>query len=543
MNEKIPGSYSSVSSEANNRKTGIQIEIEKVVQAKLLEINEQLISLSKSTITPSLFGAIGSGNADDTIALQNAILSAQETGAILDGLGKTYVVSDIMGKIPASAGSFREDYGLYINKSITIKNMKLLLKNSCKNFTSVINIYSPKGTFVNLENVKVDGNKDNQTHLAGREDGGMHGIRVYGNTTLSQTGLIHINKCEINNNETDGLLVRGITPDFIVIENSKFIKNTRNGFTDNCLDNIRISNCEFNETFGTMPQSGYHCEPDDYLLFKNRVIENCKAFNNGTDGFRFDIRPGSLDGLKIKDCITDQGISLVMESTAAKVRTYKNIEIIGCKATDIYFSLNVLSAGLGIGGYENITLKNCKVTNKYYMKSQDAAVSKGITFENCEGLVYFIGNFDGVNIDNVRHKALNDNDKGVECNVWAGNRNYYVKNMTINNLRYDQADGKTGQVGVHIIGDLNENITIKNSKVWSELYSVQIEAKNVTIEDNTWFLRGSFNYFVRAELSDNVTYKGNTQINKKRDGTIPSNGAQGRNYLPDNSLVRDNKLL
>lgn len=505
--------------------------------------NDKLSQTDKIIISPNSFGAIGDGITDDTTSVQNTILFAQETGAIVDGLGKNYLISDVMGAIPSNAGSFREDYGLYISKSITIKNIKFKLKNACKDYTSVINIYSPKGTFVNLDNVKIDGNKDNQTHSASREDGGMHGIRVYGDTVLSQTGFIHINKCEVNNNETDGLLIRGITPDSIIVENSNFLKNTRNGFTDNTLDNIAIRNCRFEETVGTAPQSGYHCEPDSYLLFKNRIIENCKSFNNGTDGFRFDIRPGSIDGLIIKDCVTDQGISIVMESTAAKIRTYKNIDIVGCKARDIYFSMNVSSAGLGIGGYENISIKDCKVSTKYYMKSQDAAVSKGITFSNCEGLIYFIGNFDGIDIDNIRYKSLADNDKGIECNVFAGNRNYYVKNMNVNNLKYDQADGKTGQTGIHIIGDFNENITIENSKFWSEVYSIHIEAKNVLIDGNKFNLRGSSNYFVRAELSDNVTFINNTQVNKKRDGSIPTNGSQGKNYLPDNSLVNNNTLL
>lgn len=543
VNVNFPPSASPVRGISAGEVDSLITQVKADVEGQVSAVVGQVEDIGKSVISPIQFGSVGDGATDDTLPIQNAIVQAQETGAILDGLGKSYLVSDVMGMIPASAGSYREDYGLYINKSVTLKNIKLKLKNGCKDFTSLINIYSPKGTFVNLENVKIDGNKENQTHVASREDGGMHGVRVYGDTVLKETGVIHINKCEFNNCETDGILVRGITPEKIIIENTNGIKNTRNGFTDNCLDNIVLRNCEFNETSGTFPQSGYHCEPDGYLLFKNRVIENCKAFNNGSDGFRFDIRPGSLDGLVIDNCETDQGISLVMESTADKVRTYKNIKMINCKAQDIYFSLNVSSAGLGIGGFEDITIKDCKVSNRYYIKSQDSAISKGITFENCKGLIYFIGNFDGVDIKNVRHKALNDNEKGVECNVWAGNRNYFVKNMVIDNLKYDQADGKAGQVGVHIIGDLNENITINKSDFWSELYSIHIEADKVLINDNTFYLRGASNYFTRAEKSTNVTYINNTQINKKRDGSVPANGAQGKNYLPDSSLVNNNILL
>ncbi|MDO7488029.1 hypothetical protein Q5O89_23985 [Peribacillus frigoritolerans] len=97
-----------------------------------------------NVVSPIKFGAIGDSVTDDTRAFQDAINFAQDTGATLDGLGKTYLVSDAMGKIPSSAGSTRVDYGLYINKSITIKNTKLKLKENCKDFTTVLNIYSLK---------------------------------------------------------------------------------------------------------------------------------------------------------------------------------------------------------------------------------------------------------------------------------------------------------------------------------------------------------------------------------------------------------------
>jgi hypothetical protein len=67
--------------------------------------SSQLAHIKSAIATPTMFGALGDGVTDDTLALQNAIKYCEKTGAILHGMDKSYLISDIMGKIPTSVGS------------------------------------------------------------------------------------------------------------------------------------------------------------------------------------------------------------------------------------------------------------------------------------------------------------------------------------------------------------------------------------------------------------------------------------------------------
>ncbi len=490
-----------------------------------------------NVVSPIKFGAIGDSITDDTRAFQEAINFAQDTGATLDGLGKTYLISDALGKIPSSAGSTRIDYGLYINKSITIKNTKLKLKDNCKDFTTVLNIYSPKDSFVNIENVTINGNKENQMHTSAREDGGMHGIRIYGNTLLAETGYIHINKCSINNCQSDGLLFRAISPQKAVIENCSFIMNTRNGMTDNALDNVNIKNCIFSGTKGTYPESGYHCEPDDYQIISCRVIEGCITKNNVT-GFRFDIRPGNCDGITIKDCysLDNEGISFITESSETNPRFFRNITIDNCNMNQIIFSHNTAESGAGIGGYNNIRISNCTLSNiiGITFKSLDAGIGKQISVDNCYGTIMFVGRFQGVNIKNLTSKLTENNQRGVNgLNITS------MKDLVIDSCNFENINSIS--VSIDLRNGNYENVKIKNCSFKTDGYSIFVKGDKIFIDGNTFYARGSWNYFTRGENTTNVIYSNNIHVNKQVDGTIPS-GAYVDN-LPLEAIKTNNIIV
>lgn len=513
--------------------------VEKYVDDEIQEVdtrlNENIAFRKKLVVTPFEFGAMGNGLVDDTVALQNAIIEAEKHNATLDGLGGTFQVSHVMGV--NEADSVVRNKGLSITKSITIKNMNLFLRNNSDDFTTPLNVYSPTSHVITIENVTIDGNRNNQRHSTPSQDGGMHGIRINGDGET--TGYIQIKDSIIKNCESDGLLFSSITPDMSIIEGCIFNNNSRNGFTDNALENMIVRDCQFLNSNGSLPESGYHCEPDHLSTFRNRLIENCVSKGNANFGFRFDVRKGQVQNITIKECITDKDIGFVMASTDGNPRHNEKITIENCEANTIVLSFNTTQTD-GTGQIKDNVIRSCRagVITVYANKG----IAKNTIIENCVGRFNLHGSHDTVRIKGTTIVTDKENVRGIDGNVFTNptTNGYVLKNIFIDGLYYENSLESITGTGIDIRGDLNENIKITNSTFKTVGHSIYLRSGDkVVISGNTFLAKGDNVQMVRGETATNILYMNNILVPKKLTGE-PATGLTDN--LPSEGTIKENNM-
>jgi hypothetical protein len=413
--------------------------------------SSQLAYIKSAIVTPTMFGALGDGVTDDTLALQNAIKYCEKTGAILHGMDKSYLISDIMGKIPTSAGSFRDDYGLYITKNITIKNMKLIVKGGIKLYTSAINIYGGKNTIVNIENVEIDGQKDLQDITPGREDGGKHGIRVYGETGVG-IGTVILKNCNIKNCSSDCVMIRDEETVKIHCIDCVFDGAGRNGITDNSNGLSVYDNCIFKNAKNLSPQSGFHIEPDSTSFARDYVFNNCRFENNAGSDFKLHIHSNSeIKNITFNNCIGGDIDFAIYTSSV------KNVIVNGGSFGDIKYSINPTSNvdDETLTGFMELSLNNVNSPG-----TQVTCSSKTMDYAKCT-----------LNIDNCNLRCVYIENKIGTVNIL---------NSTIDNPA-DRA--------ISCLFSLKnlEEIKIINNKLkgLNTVIDIETQCKKVIIRDNT----------------------------------------------------------
>ena len=250
--------------------------------------------VSEKVINPVMFGAVGDGTTDDSLNIQECINYGKANNiTVIDGLNKNYIVSDVV-IIPDTISSVNE-LGIYIDYGVTLRNIKLKLKDGCQSLTSVLNIANPTETNVFLENITINGNKSNQSSALSTQDGGLHGIRV-GFPNHSAGGFKIVNSY-IYDCYTDDIDIRALDFDSVEISSCKIKGAGRNGITDNSKNSL-VDNCTFLDNgTRTNPKSAYHIEPDSTFDFGIKTISNCYIDDNGrpsiqihfnSDAYNFD---------------------------------------------------------------------------------------------------------------------------------------------------------------------------------------------------------------------------------------------------------------
>ena len=219
------------------------------VQSKLRERVTAFDMLSAAQKADALAGTF---TLDCTSAIQ-AVIDAAPTGAVIDGLGASYLVTTLKPK-----------------SYCTLENFFLKTKagtGPTADFVSPITINygqtSALFTDITIRNVHINGNRVNQLSIdyptpAG-EDGGRHGFRILGHVKN-----LLIEDCSATYCGTDGIEFLSIAayptnPSFVNIKvvRSNFNWNRRHGGSHPSADNIKFIDCEFNDNGQTLAGGPY----------------------------------------------------------------------------------------------------------------------------------------------------------------------------------------------------------------------------------------------------------------------------------------------
>lgn len=188
------------------------------------------------------------GVTDMTTAVQQAIALCCSGGTV-DGCGELYAVSNV-----------------FLKSNMTLRNIRFITLPSAVDDVSPLNIgddlragtaaytasqTAPGITDVILDNVTIDGNRQNQTGITLR-DGGRHGIKVAGYCRRITMRNVRAENCA-----TDGLLIyRGLHAPTnldsvqhsfdVLLDNCQFNGNRRHGMAAESFDGLTIRNSTFN---------------------------------------------------------------------------------------------------------------------------------------------------------------------------------------------------------------------------------------------------------------------------------------------------------
>lgn len=271
------------------------------------------------SIHPKWFGALVS-QADASSELQACFSFASEYNLVVDGELHSYSISDKDGIIPASAGSFREDRGLYVSKCLFLRNIEITMLAGVDRYTTTLNAYTGPDHILYLENVRLFGNGTLQSPATPptREDGGIHGLRLYGNDRgdgVYEFGNLILKNVYVDDFYSDGILVRPIVFKGMHWDGVESYRAGRNGVTYNSRTFASLSNikCNFNGVRAA-PKSGFHYEPDssDVGLYEGIQIDNIECKDNVLNGLKLNLPSASV----VLDKVRVSGFNLTGNSEA-----------------------------------------------------------------------------------------------------------------------------------------------------------------------------------------------------------------------------------
>lgn len=385
------------------------------------------------------FGAKLNNN-DDSEYIQKAINYAGINHIKLNGLGLEYIVSDYT--------ELDSNYGIVINKSINIKNLKLKLKDNSPDMTTLLLININDDDIVTLDNINLNGNYLNQSsHTTPSQDGGRHGIRMYGKGTL------YLNNSIIHDCYSDNLLFREGTSN-IYLSNIKCYNAGRNGITNNAYnsylsninlyDNGKISN----------PKSGFHIEPDGNTIMNDLIINNMTIDNSTVEDFK--IHHNNL-GHIINN--------IKINNLSCNAFTIANTEPVDTNNPNFVNKLLIENSNIG------------KITYGPVTSTQYAGVKESIINNST---------INGLEIKNVLFNKLNSNNTKYLSTISLLNKiDLYFNNCDFSKDTYVESDAqnRVGILAIDTNSELN-NVIIENSNFINNSRGIRTnKANNITVKN------------------------------------------------------------
>lgn len=261
----------------------------------LAELN--VIAPSESIIiTPQMFGAVGDGVADDTVAIQ-AALDSSSLVYIPDG---TYMIDAAFdGYGHESEGGIKPKSGQTI---ILSNNATLKAFPNSSQFYNIINLFNVND--VTICGGKVEGDKDTHTGEGGEWGHGI-AIRACRNITIDGVECFncwgdsaYIGKGGIDNCNN------------IRIYNCKLHDSRRQGISVTGVVDAVIRDCEVYNIKGAAPQSGIDIEPNETEdgVAKNILIDSCYIHDTESSAIIITKVTNAIEGVKVTNCHVTGGI-------------------------------------------------------------------------------------------------------------------------------------------------------------------------------------------------------------------------------------------
>lgn len=234
------------------------------------------------------YGARGDGRHDDTVAFRAAIDALPPAGGTVQVPAGDYLLDPVRGVRLRSRMHLQMDAGA-----------RLLAKPNAAARAYVLEASDVRD--VEISGGRIVGERD--AHLGTTGEWG-HAIMVRGASRVTIRD-IHLSRCW-----GDGLSIGGskaadgtLTPSRdIVIVRVRGIGNRRQGLTIGRSRQVRVSDCEFADTGGTLPGCGIDVEPDPGDVARDIVIARCTIRGNRGAGIQLYRRSFAVT---VRDCVIE----------------------------------------------------------------------------------------------------------------------------------------------------------------------------------------------------------------------------------------------
>lgn len=210
-------------------------------------------------VTPQMFGAIADGDADDTEAIQKALLA----GNVFFPAGVYRVTTNTATRISVPSNRHLQ----FAHGAV----LKAINKNS--DISSVLYLKDVEN--IVIEGATIIGDIEQNTNTA---EGAGHGIHIQNASNIT------VRDCVIKNCFTDGIY--NISVSGVKILNTEFENCGRLACGTVCGRNVLVEGCTARNNKRTAPMGGFFVEPnfaDDYL--ENVVFRNCITEGMGGVGY------------------------------------------------------------------------------------------------------------------------------------------------------------------------------------------------------------------------------------------------------------------
>ena len=277
----------------------------------IVHLQEQIDILNDNNVTPQMFGAVGDGLTDDTVAIQNAI----------DSSYKVYFPKGVYRITMSHDRFYRHNYqdvcyGLKIeNNDLYFEDCVIKMDGHDSPYYFMIFLYNAVNTHIHG---KVTFIGDRSTNTGGDNRGEGHVIAVMHGDNITIEDIVVKNAWGdgiwLMNDGYDGDELTAF-PKNININNVFCDHNRRNGLAICCGENISVSNSKFNNSTGTDPKLGIDVEANGpgYAL-KNITINNVTSYGCTNGGFATTMKTDD-DSVSWNNAISDGSFALTIDNT------------------------------------------------------------------------------------------------------------------------------------------------------------------------------------------------------------------------------------